>query len=105
MDNLELKTYLEENSQVEDRFMEKALAFLNQQNLDRAPARRYNETMVQRQADKLFDQVLDDVNSKIAAQVRGEQTRAAWINFMDQSNLLEELEDSMSDLNFGSEDD
>ncbi|MTV81848.1 hypothetical protein [Secundilactobacillus folii] len=103
MDNSELQTYLKENSQVEERFMEKALAYLNQENLKRAPARRYNDTMVQRQADKLFDQVLDDVNSKIASQIRGEHTRQAWVNFMEQTDLLEELEDSMSELNFGGE--
>lgn len=104
MNTDELKQYLAENSQVENRFMEKALDYLNQKNLDRAPARRYNETMVQRQADKLYDELLENVNSKIASQNRGPQTKESWIKIMAANNLLEGLEDSMSDLSFEAED-
>lgn len=99
----ELQDYLTANSQVEARFMERALPYLNAENLKRAPARRYNDTMVQRQADKLYSQFVEQVHGKIAQQLRGEQNQQAWLKLIEQNNLLEELEDSMSELNFGDE--
>ena len=83
--------------------MAKALPYLNAENLKRAPARRYNSAIIQRQADKLFDEFVEQLHGKIARQIRGEQTQASWIKLINQNNLLEELEDSIADLNFGTE--
>ncbi|MFC6253626.1 hypothetical protein ACFP1H_03325 [Secundilactobacillus hailunensis] len=83
--------------------MAKALPYLNAENLKRAPARRYNATVVQRQADKLYVQFVEQVHGKIAQQLRGEQSQQAWLRRIEQNNLLEELEDSMAELNFDSE--
>jgi hypothetical protein len=58
---------------------------------------------VQRQADKLYGQFVEQVHGKISQQLRGEQSRQAWLKLIEQNNLLEELEDSMSELNFGAE--
>lgn len=99
----ELQAYLTANSQFEARFMERALPYLNNENLKRAPARRYNSTVVQRQADKLYGQFVEQVHGKIAQQLRGEQSQQAWLRLIEQNNLLEELEDSMSELSFGAE--
>ena len=54
MDNETLKDYLANNSQVITIFMEKATDFLNRKNEDRAPARRYNDAEIARQADKML---------------------------------------------------
>ncbi|WP_203649458.1 hypothetical protein [Secundilactobacillus yichangensis] len=83
--------------------MEKALPYLNDENLKRAPARRYNSAIIQRQADKLYDEFIEQVHGKISQQIRGEQDQTAWKKLIEQNNLLEELEDSMADLNFGAE--
>lgn len=83
--------------------MAKALPYLNAENLKRAPARRYNSAIIQRQADKLFDEFVEQLHGKIARQIRDEQTQSAWIKLIEQANLLETLEDSMADLNFGTE--
>lgn len=99
----ELQEYLAANSQVETRFMEKAIPYLNDENLKRAPARRYNSAMIQRQADKLYDEFVEQIHGKITQQIRGEESRSAWLQLIEQNNLLEELEDSMADLNFGAE--
>lgn len=104
MNNQELQACLAENSQVEPLFMEKALAYLNEQNMDKLPARRLNDTMIQREADKLFDQVLDDVNQKIAQQAHGNTSPETWRAIIEQTNLIEQMEDSMSELEFGAQD-
>lgn len=83
--------------------MEKALPYLNDENLKRAPARRYNSAIIQRQADKLYDEFIEQVHGKISQQIRGERDQTAWKKLIEQNNLLEELEDSMADLNFGAE--
>ena len=77
MDNETLKDYLANNSQVITIFMEKATDFLNRKNEDRAPARRYNDA---------------------------EQTPAAWEQFLSENDVLDDLELSMTELSFESED-
>lgn len=99
----ELHDYLAVNSQVEARFMEKAVPYLNDENLKRAPARQYNSAIIQRQADKLFDEFVEQIHGKISQQIRGEESRSAWLQLIEQNSLLEELEDSMADLNFQEE--
>lgn len=99
----ELQAYLAQNSQVEHLFMEKALPYLNDKNLKRAPARRYNSAIIQRQADKLYDEFTAQIHGKITQQLHGHKDREDWLRFIDSNNLLEELEDSMSELSFGDE--
>ncbi|GAX03907.1 hypothetical protein IWT140_01541 [Secundilactobacillus pentosiphilus] len=103
MNPTELQAYLTANSQIESLFMEKALPYLNDENLKRAPARRYNSAIIQRQADKLYSEFIEQIHGKISQQLRGEQNPAVWKQLIEQNNLVEELEDSMADLSFGAE--
>lgn len=83
--------------------MEKALPYLNDENLKRAPARRYNSAIIQRQADKLYTEFVEQIYGKISQQLRGEPDQSAWKHLIEQNNLVEELEYSMADLSFGAE--
>ncbi|MDV0429354.1 hypothetical protein RXV91_00440 [Lactiplantibacillus sp. DA1] len=103
LDNETLKDYLANNSQVITIFMEKATDFLNRQNEDRAPARRYNDAEIARQADKMLDDVIANIHDKIVPHTR-EQTPAAWDQFLSENDVLEDLELSMTELSFESED-
>lgn len=99
----ELQEYLAANSQVESLFMEKALPYLNEENLKRAPARQYNSAIIQRQADKLYVEFVAQIHGKISQQMRSEQDQSNWKHLIEQNNLIEELEDSMADLSFDAE--
>lgn len=103
MDNDTLKTYLSENSQVVSIFMEKCTAYLNKQNMDRLLARRFNEAEIDRKADKLLDEVIENIRGKIAPHTR-EQTPKAWAAFLSENDVLDDLELSMTELSFEQED-
>ncbi|MFC6179694.1 hypothetical protein [Lactiplantibacillus daowaiensis] len=103
MDNATLKAYLADNSQVVAIFMTKATDFLNRQNQDRLPARRYNDAEINRQAEKMLDAVIDNLHDKIAPHTR-DQSTAAWAQFLGTNDVLDDLELSMSELSFESED-
>lgn len=105
MNEDDLKTYLIKNSRVADLFMEKCLPYLQAQNEEKAPARRLNDTMLQREADKLFDEFIGNIYGRMTSQLPGSATEDQWISYMDNNDMLEGLEDSMSELNFGSEED
>lgn len=102
MDTEQLQQYVAENSQVETIFMEKTLAYLNMKNKKRQPAKRWNETRVQRQADKMYAQVIDDLYAKLHTQVKANRFTPAseWIKFIDENEVLDGLEESMMELDF-----
>ncbi|VDG17651.1 hypothetical protein [Lactiplantibacillus mudanjiangensis] len=101
MDNATLKAFLADNSQVVTIFMTKATDFLNQQNQERLPARRYNDAEINRQAEKLLDGVIDNLHQKITPHTR-DQSVAAWEQFLTTNDVLDDLELSMSEMTFES---
>ncbi|RRK11747.1 hypothetical protein D1831_01355 [Lactiplantibacillus garii] len=103
MDNETLKTYLETNSQVVTIFMDKATAFLNKQNMERLPARRFNDAEINRKAEKMLDDVITKIHDQIQPHTR-EQTPAAWDQFLSENDVLDDLELSMSELSFEQQD-
>lgn len=103
MDNATLKAFLENNSQVVTIFMDKATDFLNKQNMERLPARRFNDAEINRKAEKLLDGVIENIHKQIAPHTR-EQTPAAWEQFLTENDVLDDLELSMSELSFEQED-
>lgn len=100
MDNKDLLEYLSDNSDVIVVFKEKALDYLNAKNKRRAPAKRHNETVVNREAEKMIDQLMDSIYSKIKAGVNPNQytPREDWIKFMDENNIIENLEDTVNEM-------
>ncbi|WP_318766801.1 hypothetical protein [Lactiplantibacillus carotarum] len=103
MDNETLKAYLANNSQVITIFMDKATDFLNKQNLERLPARRFNDAEINRKAEKMLDDVVENIHNQIQPHTR-EQTPAAWEQFLTDNDVLDDLELSMSELSFEQED-
>lgn len=103
MDNETLKNFLANNSQVVAIFMEKATDFLNKQNQDRLPARRFNDAEINRKAEKMLDDVIENIRNQITPHVR-QQTPADWERFLTENDVLDDLELSMSELSFEQED-
>ncbi|MBU7003875.1 hypothetical protein [Pediococcus pentosaceus] len=99
MDKEELLEYIEINSGVKDKFMEKALDYQNEKNQKRPFAKRWNKTKVERAADKMYDQVLTSIYDKLKNNIKSSDSKK-WAEFIEENNVLEDLEDSMSDITF-----
>lgn len=99
MDKEELSEYLDSNSDVKSKFMEKALDYQNEKNHNRQMAKRWNETKVERAADKMYDQVLTSIYDKLKANIKSSDDKK-WIMVIEENNVLEDLEDSMSEITF-----
>ncbi|KYK51774.1 hypothetical protein AYO51_09670, partial [Lactiplantibacillus plantarum] len=85
---------------VEVIFMQKVLAYLNSKNKKRQPAKRLNEEQITRQAEKMYAQVVEDLYNKLHTQVKANRFTPAekWIQFINQNEVLDGLEESMIEL-------
>ena len=99
MDKEELLEYLKINSGVKDKFMKKALDYQNEKNQKRPSAKRWNETKVERATDKMFNTVLDNIFDKLKSAIKSSDNKK-WIMFIEENNVLEDLEDSMGEITF-----
>ncbi|WP_076635635.1 hypothetical protein [Lactiplantibacillus plantarum] len=102
MNEEQLQQYVADNSQVETIFMGKATDYLNGKNKKRQPAKRWNEAMIQRQAEKMYAQVVEDLYNKLHTQVKANRFTPAekWIKFINENEVLDGLEESMIELEF-----
>lgn len=103
MNKEQLQQYVANNSQVETIFMSKVVDYLNGKNKKRQPAKKWNEARIQRQAEKMYDQVIEDLYNKLHTQVKANRFTPAdqWIKFIDKNDVLDGLEESMIELEFG----
>lgn len=102
MNEEQLQQYVADNSQVETIFMGKSTDYLNGKNKKRQPAKRWNEAMIQRQAEKMYAQVVEDLYNKLHTQVKANRFTPAekWIKFINENEVLDGLEESMIELEF-----
>lgn len=101
MNTNELTEYLSENSDVLDMFGRKVLAHLKELNEERQPARRLNEAQLRRQTEKYMDQFISSLEDQLKRTVPAEYDNAqGWIQFFDDNRIIEELELSVSDMEF-----
>lgn len=100
MNIVQLQKFISDNSQVEVIFMQKAFEYLNSKNKKRQPAKRWNEEQITRQAEKMYAQVVEDLYNKLHTQVKANRFTPAekWIQFINQNEVLDGLEESMIEL-------
>ncbi|WP_369901392.1 hypothetical protein [Lactiplantibacillus plantarum] len=103
MNEEQLQEYIANNSQVQNIFMNKAVDYLNGKNKKRQPAKKWNEARIQRQAEKMYAQVIEDLYNKLHRQVKANRFTPAetWIKFINENEVLDGLEESMIELEFG----
>lgn len=101
----ELDQFIETNSRAKDTFYEKALVFQQAKNAKRQPAKRWNDTKVDRAVDKMWDEILDSIMTKVnkAMKRRSNPFGDNWQKFMIETEILENFEESMSELSFTEE--
>ena len=100
MNKVQLQKFISDNSQVEAIFMQKSFEYLNSKNKKRQPAKRWNEEQITRQAEKMYAQVVEDLYNKLHTQVKANRFTPAekWIQFINQNEVLDGLEESMIEL-------
>lgn len=103
MNEEQLQEYVADNSQVETIFMRKAVDYLNGKNKKRQPAKKWNDARIQRQTEKMYSQVVEDLYNKLHTQVKANRFTPAetWIKFINENDVLDGLEESMVELEFG----
>lgn len=71
-------------------------------NKKHQPAKRWNEAMIQRQAEKMYTQVVEDLYNKLHTKVKANRFTPAekWIKFINGNEVLDGLEESMIELEF-----
>ena len=101
----ELDQFIDKGSRAKDTFYEKALVYQQAKNMKRQPAKRWNDTKVDRAVDKMWAEILDSVLTKVenSMQRRSNPFGDDWQKFMNANEILESLEESMSELSFTEE--
>lgn len=97
----EFEEYLAANSRIKDIYYEHALVFQQAKNQRRQPAKRYNDTRVDREVDKMWKPVLEMMYEQINKNIKNKNaTSKDWQHFIESSNVFEDIQESMDDLTF-----
>ncbi|TLQ05435.1 hypothetical protein FEZ51_01890 [Pediococcus stilesii] len=99
MNKEELEEYLEANSGIKEKFMDKALDYQVIKNKNRQPAKRWEFNRVEREAEKMYNKVLDSIYDKLKTAIKSSDSKK-WKMFIDENYVFEDLEDSMSEMVF-----
>lgn len=103
MNEKEFFEYFESITTDKDGFLEKALALQTAKNLKRAPAKRYNETVVARQADKLWKELVSDIYNNVRNSIKKPENRSSWTSKLEAEGVMEQLDDSISEMDLNPE--
>lgn len=102
MNRNELFEYIESNSTVITIFKNKVHADQKLKNKKRQPAKRWNESKIERTVDKITDDFINNVYDKLAKGVKANRhtTKQQWITFIEEHEVLDELEESVIMISF-----
>jgi len=95
----EFLEYMTENLSAYSSFYKKALAFQNKKNLARKK-KAWNEAKVERATLAMWKQSMQGLYDTIKPQIGNRASREEWIEFMIQYELLENISNSMSEMEF-----
>ncbi|WP_424349218.1 hypothetical protein ACPBEH_11105 [Latilactobacillus sp. 5-91] len=99
MNKQELLDYLEQNSSAIDTFREKGLEYQNMKNQKRQPAKRWNETKVDRAVDKMVQEFIESIHQKMIFNIKSDSYES-WQQFIEQNEVVEGLEESVNEMEF-----
>ncbi|AEV95239.1 hypothetical protein [Pediococcus claussenii] len=100
MNKEEFSEYMDKNSNVRNIFAERALSYQQEKNQARQPAKRWRDGRVEREAEKMYDNVLNNIYEQIKRTVQNSTERNNWIQFIDENDLFDDLEQSMNEMSF-----
>ncbi|MFT8526091.1 MAG: hypothetical protein ABF723_05255 [Lentilactobacillus hilgardii] len=101
MDTEELRDYLAENSSVEDLFTSRCLQYLEEKNQNRPAAKRWPQEKIDRVSAKMYYSFLQNIHDKISNRKGlAKHDPSKWENFIKVHNIVDELEESVVDIEF-----
>ena len=105
MNKNELLEYIDTNSTAITIFKDKVRADQKAKNKKRQPAKRWNEAKIERTVNKFTDDFIGNVYDKIYKGMKANRNTSSqeWINFLEINEILDDLEESVSMIDFGEE--
>lgn len=105
MNKNELLEYIDTNSTAITIFKDKVCADQKAKNKKRQPAKRWNEAKIERTVNKFTDDFIGNVYDKIYKGMKANRNTSSqeWIDFLETNEILDDLEESVSMINFGEE--
>jgi hypothetical protein len=99
MDVEELRQYIEENSHIKNAFMSHELAHLNEINDGLAPSRRHNAAVMQHDADRAYDAIIDNLYNRIMTGLKLHRSDSdeKWATAIEEAEVLDNVEESILD--------
>ena len=103
MNKNELLEYIDTNSTAITIFKDKVRAEQEAKNKKRQPAKRWNETNIERVVDKFTDDFISNVYDKLYKAVKANRNTPTqrWIAFIETNEILDDLEESVSMMEIG----
>lgn len=99
MNKLELLEYLEKNSTAVITFKSKTLDYQNMKNQKRQPAKRWNDTKVERAVDKMVQEFIESIHQKMIFNIKSDSYES-WQQFIEQNEVVDGLEESVNEMEF-----
>ena len=105
MNKNELLEYIDTNSTAITIFKDKVRADQKAKNKKRQPAKRWNEAKIERTVNKFTDDFIGNVYDKIYKGMKANRNTSSqeWIEFIETNEILDDLEESVSMIDFGEE--
>ena len=105
MNKEELLEYIDNNSTAIVNFKDKVRADQQTKNKKRQPAKRWNDARIERQVDKFTDQFISNIYCKLSKTLKANNhtPKEKWIKFIEENELLDDLEESVSMIDFEEE--
>ena len=105
MNKNELLEYIDNNSTAITIFKDKVRVEQEAKNKKRQPAKRWNEAKIERTVNKFTDDFIGNVYDKIYKGMKANRNTSSqeWIDFLETNEILDDLEESVSMIDFGEE--
>jgi len=99
----EFEEYLNANLGSKSIFFEKAMEDQIRRNARRAPAKRWNEAKLERAVNKMWTDMATSIYNKfkISIKTNSSDPYQSWIDFIEKNEALENLDEMMTELEFG----
>lgn len=102
----EFKEYVENNGRAYEKFIIKATDYLNEKNSRRQPNKRWKESRIDKEAEKMWTDLIKNTYDKIKSVIKTkrrfshEQEIEDWIEFLRENEILESFSDSIDEIEF-----
>ena len=105
MNKEELLEYIDNKSNAVINFKDKVRADQQAKNKKRQPAKRWNDARIERQVDKFTNEFIANIHDKLskALKANNHTPKEKWIKFIEENELLDDLEESVSMIDFEEE--